>query len=263
MKPSTLLSGIAVLSLLFCEAKASVTFDFDSGPAYTALPLYQSADGITAHFTATGQGFSIQPLPVVGLWPAGFSGNCLSPNSVFASDLLISFDTLLSDISLLYSPEEYGTDTSCTMRITTYNGATSVGTATYTIPGDVFTWPAGTLAISPSQPFDNVVVHYAAAPVTGGDYGPIFMADNVTVTAAVPEPDSLALTAIAGLLFLFLRRRARNYLRGFAGDSINHLLAATAWNLRKWMRMLLAFLRRLPTARFYPPTTLAPAMDSF
>jgi IS5 family transposase len=33
-------------------------------------------------------------------------------------------------------------------------------------------------------------------------------------------------------------RMARNYLRGFAGDALNVLLAATAWNLRKWLRIL-------------------------
>ena len=34
------------------------------------------------------------------------------------------------------------------------------------------------------HPFDKVVVHYDKAPVTGGDYGTIFMADNMVVTPA-------------------------------------------------------------------------------
>ncbi len=29
---------------------------------------------------------------------------------------------------------------------------------------------------------------------------------------------------------------ARNYLKGFAGDQINALMAATAFNLRRWLR---------------------------
>lgn len=37
-------------------------------------------------------------------------------------------------------------------------------------------------------------------------------------------------------------RLARNYLKGSLGDSINLLLAATAWNLSLWMRRLLAAL---------------------
>jgi len=30
-------------------------------------------------------------------------------------------------------------------------------------------------------------------------------------------------------------RMARNYLKGFVGDQINLLMAATAWNMKKWM----------------------------
>jgi IS5 family transposase len=30
---------------------------------------------------------------------------------------------------------------------------------------------------------------------------------------------------------------ARNYLKGFKGDEINLLLAASAFNLKKWMRI--------------------------
>ena len=83
----------------------------------------------------------------------------------------------------MYAPEEYDTDSSCTMRITAYLGATFVGTNTYRIPVPG-TWPTGTLSFSSTQPFDNVVIHYDAPPVTGGDYGPIFMADNLTVDTA-------------------------------------------------------------------------------
>ncbi|MCT7571503.1 transposase [Aliarcobacter butzleri] len=32
-------------------------------------------------------------------------------------------------------------------------------------------------------------------------------------------------------------RLARNYLKGFIGDQINLLLAATAWNMKKWMNL--------------------------
>lgn len=40
-------------------------------------------------------------------------------------------------------------------------------------------------------------------------------------------------------------RLARNYLRGFAGDALNVLLAATAWNLRKWLRILRRYIQTL------------------
>jgi IS5 family transposase len=45
-------------------------------------------------------------------------------------------------------------------------------------------------------------------------------------------------------------RLSRNFLKGIAGDEINLLLAATAWNLRKWLIAFLAlFLPGLLTAR--------------
>lgn len=34
-------------------------------------------------------------------------------------------------------------------------------------------------------------------------------------------------------------RMARNYLKGFAGDQINLLMAACAWNLKKWMNIFI------------------------
>lgn len=37
-------------------------------------------------------------------------------------------------------------------------------------------------------------------------------------------------------------RLARNYLKGFIGDEINLMMAATAWNLKKWMNNFLELL---------------------
>ena len=52
------------------------------------------------------------------------------------------------------------------------------------------TWPTATLGFSSISGFNNVVVHYDQRPPTGGDWGPIFMADNMNVTSApfVPPP---------------------------------------------------------------------------
>ena len=36
-------------------------------------------------------------------------------------------------------------------------------------------------------------------------------------------------------------RLARNYLKGFAGDSCNLLLAAAAWNFKKWLNLAVSF----------------------
>ena len=177
-----LVAIIAVLPVTGIKAQ-SVTFDFDSAPQYASLPLDLTAGGITGHFSAgsTFYNYSIQAANVLGFTPPGFSGLCIYPSQVYAVDLLASFNTQLNAASILYSPEEYATDSSCIMRMTAYLGTTYVGTNTYQIPNPG-TWPSGTLSFNSTQPFDNIVIHYDAPPPTGGDYGPIFMADNLVVT---------------------------------------------------------------------------------
>jgi hypothetical protein len=175
-----------VLSLFANAADAqTVLFDFDSLPAHSGLPGSYTVSGITASFSATGQGFSIQPANTMGFTPVGFGGNCIYPNSIYAADLLIGFSTPLQDFSILYAPQELGCDDSATMRVTAYLSGAFVGTATTTAaaPG---TWPSQTLAFSSALPFDSVVVHYDARPPTCQDWGPIFLADNMQVTPAQP-----------------------------------------------------------------------------
>ena len=95
------------------------------------------------------------------------------------------------------------------MRVTAYMNGAFVGTNTATAnPG---TWPTATLGFSSAQAFNSVVVHYDAPPPTGGDWGPIFMADNMSVTAVpapIPEPETytMLLTGL-GLLGWVGRRR--------------------------------------------------------
>jgi hypothetical protein len=157
--------------------------------------------GITAHFTATGQGFSIQPANSLGFTPAGFSGNCIYPNSVYGADLLVSFSRTITNFSILYAPEEYACDSSATMRVTAYLNGALAGTATTNAVAG--TWPSETLAFASAKGFDSVVVHYDAAPVTGGDYGPVFMADNMMVTPLPPPVLLTGMTRLAGGGFQF------------------------------------------------------------
>ncbi len=176
---------IVLTCLLMVRAQAqSVLFDFANAPQYTSLPINLTVGGITAHFSATGQGYSIQLFNCQGLSPVGFSGLCIYPSSVYAADLIVDFSTPVTDFSILYAPEEYACDSSATMRVTAYLNGGLVGTATTNAQAG--TWPTETLRFSSAQTFNHVVVHYDAPPVTGGDYGPVFMADNMAVTPAPP-----------------------------------------------------------------------------
>jgi len=161
-------------------------FDFDNAPVHTSLPVSVSADGVTAFLSATGGGFSIQPANSLGFTPAGFGGLCIYPNSVFPADLVIDFDATLSDFSVLYSPQELGCDNSATMRATAFMNNQFVATNTATVPAPG-TWPTGRLSLSAPQGFNRVVVHYDARPPTCQDWGPIFLADNMTVVR-IPPP---------------------------------------------------------------------------
>jgi hypothetical protein len=172
---------LSALCLVATQAAAqNVLFDFDSTSRGTPLPLTLTVGGVTASLSATGQGFSIQAANTLGFTPAGFSGNCIYPSSVFPSDLQVSFSPPITDISILFSPSELACDTTATMRITGYSGAVSVATSTATAP-QPGTYPTGSLILSAAQGFDRVVIHYAAAPALC-DSAPIFLADNMNVT---------------------------------------------------------------------------------
>ena len=91
---------IIMLALLMAPAGAhAALFDFDTAPVQAPLPLDLTVDGITAHLSATGQGYSIQAANTMGFTPAGFGGLCVYPSSVFAADLLIGFSATLNSFS--------------------------------------------------------------------------------------------------------------------------------------------------------------------
>jgi hypothetical protein len=178
---------LSVLSLLASQAGAqSVLFDFDSTPYHTPLPIDLTVGDITASFSGTAQSYSIQAANTIGFTPVGFAGNCLYPNSVYPSDLIVSFSQPIQDVSIMFAPAEFGCDSSATMRITGYMSGAFVARNTATAPNPG-TWPTGVLNLSAPQGFDNVVIHYDAPPPACADWGPIFVADNMTVTP-VPMP---------------------------------------------------------------------------
>jgi hypothetical protein len=173
------------IASIFPVTAQNVLFDFDNATIHSPLPISLTVNGISAHFTATGQGFSIQQANVLGFTPPGFSGNVIYPSSVYAADLLISFDSTITDFSIMYSCQELGCDDAATMRATAYMNGILVGTNTKTAanPG---TWPVDVLRGTFPQGFNSVVIHYDKRPPTCQDYGPIFMADNMRVTTYNP-----------------------------------------------------------------------------
>jgi hypothetical protein len=189
----------------------STTFDFDNAPVNSSVSgLTLTVGGLTASFSATGSGgFAIWSANVYGFTPAGFSGYSIWPSSVYAADLHVTFSQPLTDFSIMYAPEEYGSDNSAIMRITAYLNGAYVGTNTTTAPNPG-TWPTGTLTFNSLLTFDNVVVHWDSAN-GATDYGPIFAADNMIVTpSAVPLPAALPLFATGlGAMGLLGWRRKR------------------------------------------------------
>jgi len=180
-------TSFSVTLLIFPAATAgsqTILFDFENEPVHSPLPISLTVGGVTAQLSATGQGFSIQPANTMGFTPVGFSGNCIYPSSVFAADLIVDFSSPVSAFSILYAPQELACDSSATMRATAYLDLQLIGTTTTNAqPG---TWPSETLQLSSPKQFNRVVVHYDKPPVTGGDWGAIFMADNMTVVPAPP-----------------------------------------------------------------------------
>ena len=179
----------------------------------SAFPLDLTVGGLTAHFSATNQGFSIQDIAQgIGVLPTGFSGLGIYPNSVFAADLLVSFpQEVLTDFSIMVAPQELATDTTATLMVSAYMEGNLVGTSTSAATGDTFTWPSSTLSFSSAQGFNSVMVQYFLPPPSGGDYGPIFVADNMIVTGTVvPEPSAVILAALGLLSLGFAARRKKH-----------------------------------------------------
>jgi hypothetical protein len=191
----TTIIGVLTVVLTASLSAQEVLFDFDNAPLHSSLPLDQTSGGITAHLSATGQGYSVQEANVLGFTPQGLVGRVIYPNSISLADLLVRIDQPLIRFSIMYSPQELGCDNSATMRVTAYLNGSVVGTNTKTasIPG---TWPVDTLSCSFPQGFDSIAIHYDSRPPTCQDYGMIFMVDNMRVvpksTSDVSENELLA-----------------------------------------------------------------------
>jgi hypothetical protein len=202
----------------------TVLFNFDDAPYRTSLPITLTESGITAHFSATGQGYSVQTADVLGFTPPGLSGLILYPNSIYLADLLVKFDAPITYFSINYSPQELACDDAETMLLTAFKNGSSVGSVSKMTkhPG---TWPVDTLKYSFAQGFDSVVIHYWKVPPTCSDYGVIFMADNMRVTPYGCSPPTAQQAAISS-----------DAATTFCKDSSVNLTVATAGLTYQWMK---------------------------
>jgi hypothetical protein len=117
---------LSILTLLASQAAAqSEPFDFDSVPCHTPLLVNLTVAAVTASFSGTGQSYSIERANAPGFTPAGFAGNCLCPNSVLRSDLLVSFSRALQDIDPVRA-NEMGCDASARIRITGHDASLDI-----------------------------------------------------------------------------------------------------------------------------------------
>lgn len=186
-KCSLILTACIILFFFSVIAQVSPTyaqqvlFDFNNAPLYSSLPIYQTAGGITAHLSATGQGYSIQNANALGFTPLGFDGRIIYPNSINLADLIVHFDHSLTDFSIMCCTQELACDDAATVRLTAYMNGSYVG---YTDRMAICpcTWPVDTLMCSFPQGFDSVVVHYQTPPPTCQDYGVVMLFDNMRVT---------------------------------------------------------------------------------
>ena len=218
----------AILFLAGGSPALAVLFDFENAPAGTSLPCTLTVGGITATLSTTGPGgyYFQEPRNTIGMTPTGFSGLALIPKSIDACDLRIEFNRILTNFSILYAPQELACDSSARIRVTAYMSNTIVGgTITNASAG---TWPSKTIVYRSPQGFNRVVVHYDAPPPTGGDYGMIFVADNMQAIAPPqPEPPPwLHLGRVGDLIELSWPSTSTNFVL----ESNSSIHATNAWS---------------------------------
>ncbi|MBN1368693.1 MAG: hypothetical protein JW954_00465 [Dehalococcoidaceae bacterium] len=170
----------------------TILFDFDTGTAAvlpgTTTPLEITANGLTARFSSPSDpaAFSIQSYDSTFLNLPRFSGRYLYQNPVFKTDMHITFDQPLAEISLVFAVLEYHgvgeVEQPTALRLTAYRdmaGTEQAGTATARgVPSDT-TYPEGDLSFDAGGATFRMVVIELLYQQPGGT---VFVLDDIAVT---------------------------------------------------------------------------------
>ena len=229
------LTGNHTLTANFTMLPQTALFDFDTGwPAvsrYQGMPGSQSNNLLTAYFSTSGSGWSIQDRQssVIGA-PPSFSGNFLYPSTWWSSFQIqfsapitnLAFDFMTGDVSSEYN-------TASTVRITAYtNSAAAPAVGSGSAQG---TWahgayPDGHINFSSATPFTIVTVDIAPIGVVSG----LLFVDNLIAQRATAQSFNVTATTAptnAGIL-----SGAGSYASGSTAA-----LTATAnfgWDFANW-----------------------------
>lgn len=195
------LVALVAFALPVLSLAQTVTYDFDSAlPTLNngnGLPIDQTKDGLTAHFSADSSGFSVQSDSSVASVPmTSMPGHYLYPSGTGRTTLTITFSKSLTAISLTFATVDYQDNTgevpSDLLLTAKYDGSTGTSTvgsahAHGTYGGGNF-YPTGTLSFtsSPSQPFNKVeLVVPSSSVISTNTWGTtVFLADNIVCTPA-------------------------------------------------------------------------------
>ena len=175
----------------FAPLSASATFDFDTGSPPVGpgagMPGSQTANGVTAYFTASGNTWSVQNN--FSFWvPGVFSGNFLYPNSMARGSIAVEFSRPVTNFSMAFFTGEVSSDYDVAglVRVTAYtDSAMTSPAATNSARGDWLTgaYPEGTLSLGSATPFIKVNIEM---PTQSPTPSYLFWVDNLVVQLAAP-----------------------------------------------------------------------------
>jgi hypothetical protein len=177
----------------------TVTFNFDSDTVGTATVFTDTVGGLSATFSSSGDpgGFGVEPT-----FFSTLTGNALlDPGPAGANNLTLDivFSAPQSGIIMDFATNS---EAGVPFDVSALNNGSGVGSssATGSIPGG-FLFPEGVITFN-SAVFNEVVLSAPAALD--------FAIDNVTVTAAAPEPGSISLLGFGLSCLAVIRAFARS-----------------------------------------------------